>query len=56
MTTKKHKQCYQLKQAETTKYLVEVTGKKTTDTRYATLEEILLFLVKGVKIDEGTTI
>ena len=56
VTTKKHKQCYQLKHAETTKYLVEVTGKKTTDTRYATLEEILLFLVKGVKIDEGTTI
>ena len=56
VTTKKHKQCYQLKQAETTKYLVEVTGKKTTDTRYATLEEILLFLVKEVKIDEGTTI
>lgn len=56
VTTKRHKQCYQLRQAKTTKYLVEVTGKKATATRYATLEEILLFLVKGVKIDERTTV
>lgn len=56
VTTKRHKRCYQLKQGETTRYLVEVTGTKTTDVHYATLEEILLFLVKGVKIDERTTI
>lgn len=56
VTTKRHKRCYQLKQGETTRYLVEVTGTKPTDVHYATLEEILLFLVKGVKIDERTTI
>lgn len=56
VTTKRHKRCYQLKQGETTRYLVEVTGTKTTDVHYATLEEILLFLVKGVKIDERTTV
>ncbi|MHB9952522.1 hypothetical protein [Ligilactobacillus murinus] len=56
VTTKRHKQCCQLSQAKTTKYLVEVTGKKATATCYATLEEILLFLVKGVKIDEKTTV
>lgn len=56
VTTKRHKRCYQLKQGETTRYLVEVTGTKATDVHYATLEEILLFLVKGVKIDERTTI
>lgn len=56
VTTKRHKRCYQLKQGETTRYLVEVTGTKTTDVHYATLEEILLFLVKGVKVDERTTI
>lgn len=55
VTTKRHQQCYQLKQGKTTKYLVEVTGKKTA-AHYATLEEILPFLVKGVKIDERTTI
>lgn len=56
VTTKRHKRCYQLKQGETTRYLVEVTGTKPTDVHYATLEKILLFLVKGVKIDERTTI
>lgn len=56
VTTKRHKRCYQLKQGEMTRYLVEVTGTKTTDVHYATLEEILLFLVKGVKIDERTTV
>lgn len=56
VTTKRHRRCYQLKQRETTRYLVEVTGTKPTDVHYATLEEILLFLVKGVKIDERTTI
>lgn len=56
VTTKRHKRCYQLKQGEMTRYLVEVTGTKPTDVHYATLEEILLFLVKGVKIDERTTI
>lgn len=56
VTTKRHKRCYQLKQGETTRYLVEVTGTKPTDVHYATLEEILLFLVKGVKIDERTTV
>ena len=36
-------------------YLVDVSQNEVDSEDYATLEEILLFLAKGVRIDEGTT-
>lgn len=47
---------YKLFQDNTTRFLVEVSQEGVNDKNYATLEEIMLFLAKGVRIDEWTTL
>lgn len=47
---------YKLSQDNIIQYLVDVSQNEVDSEDYATLEEILLFLAKGVRIDEGTTL
>lgn len=47
---------YKLFQDNTTRFLVEVSQEGVNDKNYATLEEIMLFLAKGVRINEWTTL
>ena len=47
---------YKLYQDNIVQYLVDVSQERVDNKDYATLEEILLFLAKGVRIDERTTL
>lgn len=47
---------YKLYQDNTIQYLVDISQEGNESENYATLEEILLFLAKGVRIDERTTL
>lgn len=47
---------YKLYQDNIAQYLVDVSQERVDNKDYATLEEILLFLAKGVRIDERTTL
>lgn len=47
---------YKSSQDNIIQYLVDVSQNEVDSEDYATLEEILLFLAKGVRIDEGTTL
>ena len=47
---------YKLYQDNTVQYLVDISQEENENTHYASLEEILLFLAKGVKIDDRTSL
>lgn len=47
---------YKLEEGDSVRYLVVVSDKSKDESNYATLWEILLFLVKGERINERTTI
>ena len=47
---------YKLFQDNTVQYLVDISQEENKNTHYASLEEILLFLAKGVKIDDWTSL
>ena len=47
---------YKLYQYNTVQYLVDISQEENENTHYASLEEILLFLAKGVKIDDRTSL
>ena len=47
---------YKLCQDNLFQYLVDVSQESVDYKNYASLEEILLFLVKGVRMDEGTSL
>ncbi|KJY56302.1 ABC transporter ATP-binding protein [Lactobacillus melliventris] len=47
---------YKLCQDNLVQYLVDVSQESVDYKDYASLEEILLFLVKGVRMDEGTSL
>lgn len=47
---------YKLYQDNTVQYLVDISQEENENTHYASLEEILLFLAKGVKMDDRTSL